>query len=225
MDAERKRALEHGPEADARRRAGNACYAAGEYQDAANEYRKAIAVLANDARAHANLTASKIRMAMELEQMSQLPLPPGCSPQMMRDAYMGGWQSAVEVGGKAATLDRASEKSAYYLVRAKLGLRDFPRALLSAREGAQRFPDSARLRSIVDRLEALGVPDGVAIGTERQVEDTKQRIAQGAATGACPFCAMQLALPLPQPWCPYCACNAEARVDARVIRQLRLADL
>jgi hypothetical protein len=255
LAAATKRAASGAKRADALREAGNKAFRDGDDDAAAAKYAAAleahvdIRTLNNLAAVHsrraARLGRQNIIAKKELLADSALAMHPAsaggraAASRLERglEARLAGfraeraaWMEALRYAFQARKLNPECPKAAYRAARGYMGIRDFPRALAAAREGAAANPEEPTLSRLIAELRALGVRDDgcVASATSEAAARAKTQLRAGdgdAPAAPCPFCDAALPTPLAQ-WgaaCPLCLCDPNATLPPGALDALRLA--
>lgn len=230
-----------GRTADALREEGNAAFREGRLDAAEAKYRASLAQLV-DPRTLSNMAAVTMRRAVELgrsipaalrsanrpEDLARFPLEQLASTLPKIRAERGAWTDANHAASKALEANPSCPKAFYRQARAHMGVRDFPRALLDAREGLQACPGEPALSQLVTALTALGVRDDGCISNVYSPDAARANDMlrdERAPSEPCAFCAAPVPMPLKQ-WkytCPFCICDLRVRVPPGAVDELRLA--
>ncbi len=225
--------------ADALREEGNAAFRAGDDTVAQAKYEASLEARV-DGRTLNNLAALHLRRATTLGRQNVAAWRRANSPSgvgtvdsttsenvlrvnlQLEDAA---WTDALRYALQARELNPACPKAAYRCARAQMGIKDFPRALVAAREGAEANPGEPTLMRLVTELRALGVREVLANAMSPETLRMKEMMRSSwGPTVWCPFCNIPLPLPLAQygGHCLRCACDPETVVPPGKINQLRL---
>lgn len=156
----------------------NAKFRSGDIPGAAHLYQHALEADESNWRAHSNL--SQCLLAAER------------------------FKEALHHASQSTLLNPENEKGWWRLVKAQMGIRDFPRARTAAERGLEHCPKSADIQALLDLMISRGVPDrasGMVLP-----EEAEKKLKSGCPTAPCAYCRRPCPLPL-EARCPWCRCD------------------
>jgi tetratricopeptide (TPR) repeat protein len=124
------------------------------------------------------------------------------------------WNKAQTEAAVDCKLQPTYGKAWFRLVKACLGWRDFPRALMFCKDALKALPSedpaAERLKASKEMLEECEVPAKISSNMDHpQQQDAKKRMLAGAPSDACMYCGNALPKPLSdfKDGCLWCACD------------------